>query len=244
MQLPPVLYEDAALLAFDKPAGLTIAGGWGAARETNLMDEVHRRLSASIFNVHRLDRDTSGVLLCAKTREALLPLCRAFEKREVTKRYVSLVRGEPAQAEFQVDRGIAPDPNRPGRMLAVARGGRTACTAFRVLRRWRGYALVEAVPATGRTHQIRVHLAWSGCPPVADPIYGNGEGLCLSALKPGYKHKGGPERPLIARVALHAESLAFAHPLSGETVTICAPLPHDLALALKYLDRFAAPRPA
>jgi RluA family pseudouridine synthase len=235
----PIVYEDDAMIAFDKPAGLLVAPDRWDKSAVNLMDLVHRHISPDCFNAHRIDRDTSGLLVCAKHRDALAALSREFERRRVGKRYVCLARGGPSEDERTVTLALAPDAARPGCMKPVRRG-RRAETRFRVLKRWRGCALLEAVPVTGRTHQIRVHAAASGFPIVGDPLYGDGRGIYLSDLKRNYKRKAEPEKPLIGRLALHAESLDYVHPSTGERVTLRAPLPHDFELAIKYLDRFAS----
>jgi RluA family pseudouridine synthase len=238
--LAEILYEDPSLIAFDKPGGLLVAPDRWEKDAENLMDWIHARLSPGIFNAHRLDRDTSGIVLCARNKATLTALCRAFEEHHVSKRYVALVRGNPSWTEQAVALALAPDESQPGRMKTVRRGGKPAATRLRVLQSWTGYALVEAVPETGRTHQIRVHLAAVGHPIVADPLYGDGRALLLSRLKRRYKQKPGEtERPLMARTALHAERLALRHPDGGHDLTIQAPLPHDIRLAMKYLDRFA-----
>lgn len=237
---PAVLFEDDTIIAFDKPSGLLVAPDRFDKTKPSLMDWVHRTLSPTIFNVHRLDRETSGLVLCAKTRDALRTLCRSFEGREVEKRYIALVRGAPAWDEKRVDLSLAPDLASPGRMR-VDRAGKPASTQFRVLTRWRRYAQVEAAPLSGRTHQIRVHLASLGCPIVSDRFYGGGRHFYLSEIKRDYKQK--PDRqeiPMMGRLALHAASLAFRHPGTGAAVTIRAPLPHDFEVAFRYLDRFAA----
>lgn len=243
--LPPILFEDDAIIAFDKPSGLLVAPDrWDKDRE-NLMKSVHEVLSPGIFNVHRLDADTSGVLLCAKTKAALDRLCGQFQSRDVAKQYLAITRGAPREDQGTVQKSIVPDLQRPGRMR-VASHGKPAETQFEVVERWsrgaqgrRTYALLKCVPLTGRTHQIRVHLAYLGCPIVADTFYGDGGGLLLSELKKKYKQKKDePERPLVGRLALHAERLTLRHPVSGDPLTIVAPLPKDFEIALKYLRKF------
>ncbi|MBI4023894.1 MAG: RluA family pseudouridine synthase [Verrucomicrobia bacterium] len=238
--LPPILFEDESLIAFDKPSGLLVAPDRWDKELANLMQMVHERLSPEIFNVHRLDRETSGVLLCAKTRMSRDHLSRQFQLREVAKRYEAIVRGVPPEDEMLITLAVLEDERHPGRMRTSRARGRHSETRVKVLTRWRGYTRVEVFPKTGRTHQVRVHLASQGCPVLADPLYGDGQGLMLSALKRGYKQKRDePERPLLGRLALHAESLGFIHPVEKKPMTISSPLPKEFEIAIKYLRRFA-----
>ena len=183
--------------------------------------------------VHRLDRGTSGVLVFARTAEAHRTLNLAFDRGEPAKRYLALVRGIPAP-ERRVDVAIA--PARRGRMRPARPGdprAKAAATVLRLVeafppRPWAGgaLALVEALPETGRTHQIRVHLAHAGTPLAVDPDYGGEDPLL------------GPDaRPLLVRTPLHAARLAIAHPATGAPLALEAPLPADLAAAIEALRR-------
>ncbi|HZP60081.1 MAG TPA: RluA family pseudouridine synthase [Opitutaceae bacterium] len=237
MPLPPILHQDDALLAFDKPAGLLVAPDrWDKSRE-NLMALVHARFGPGVANVHRLDAATSGLLLCAQTKPALDFLTGQFQARTVGKIYHAFVAGQPALDEFTVELALGPDERQPGRMRMVKKGGQAAVTSFRVLERFRGCAWLECRPLTGRTHQIRVHLAATGTPVLGDAFYGDEAPLLLSSFKRGYKGRE-TERPLLARLGLHASELTLLHPLSRERVTLQAPLPHAFAVALKYLRKF------
>lgn len=258
MPLPPVLFEDDTMLAFDKPSGLLVAPDrWDKARE-NLMSLVHAERGQDVANVHRLDADTSGVLLCAKTKPALDFLSGQFQSKTVEKIYHALVIVLPPEEAmkvvtpvrapdgglpdaFTMDLALDKDEQNPGRMrIFKKRGGKPSLTKFRTVERFGRHALVECRPLTGRTHQLRVHLAAAGAPILNDRFYGvPGTELRLSDLKRGYKGRD-EEKPLLARLALHASSLTVKHPDTREPVVVTAELPHEMALALKYLRKFAA----
>ncbi len=239
MALPPVIYEDDALLVFDKPSGLLVAPDRWDKERPNLMALVHAKLGPGVANVHRLDADTSGVLLCAKTKAALDFLSGQFQAKAAGKLYLALVVGTPASADFTVAVALQADERRPGLMRPAGRRGKPCTTMFKVREAFRGFTWLECRPQTGRTHQIRVHLATTGLPILGDPLYGDGTRLLLSNLKRGYKHRA-EERPLLNRLALHASELVVAHPVTREPVTLHAPLPHEFDVALKYLRRFSA----
>jgi RluA family pseudouridine synthase len=207
-----------------------IAAGKPWARE--------RRLDY-LMNAHRLDFETSGVLLLAKNKPALVALANLFGSEKPLKKYVALVHGSPKADQFEIDARLAPHPLKIGLMRVDAKNGKKSKTRFEVLERFSGYALLKCEPLTGRTHQIRVHLRHAGLPVVGDQLYG-GKKLWLSRLKRDYRLKPGrEERPLLSRVALHAETLTLPHPVTGQTVTITAPWPKDLKVAVKYLRQYA-----
>jgi RluA family pseudouridine synthase len=245
-----ILYIDAHLLALNKPAGLLVSPDrWGKER-ANLMGLLNAGIAAGkpwardlrldyLANAHRLDFNTSGVLLLARARPALASLAGLFHRRAVRKTYVALAHGRPAEDRIAIDWPIAPHPQRPGLAVIDQRSGKPAQTIIELLEAFNGYALLTAQPLTGRLHQIRVHLQAAGCPLVGDQAYG-GKALLLSRLKPNYKLKAEGEKPLISRPALHALDLQFPHPISGAALTITAPWPKDLTIAVKYLRKFAA----
>jgi 23S rRNA pseudouridine1911/1915/1917 synthase len=256
--LPPIIYQDESVVVFDKPSGMLVAPDrWDKSR-TNLMKLVHREMGAHVANVHRLDADTSGLLLCAKTKPALDFLSGQFQSKTARKRYVALVVVLPPEqtmkvippvrdeqgrlpAEFTVDLALGPDEAQPGRMRVFRRrGGKASTTRFCTLEQFRRFAWVECQPVTGRTHQLRVHLAAAGAPILGDRFYGVPEiKLLLSDLKRGYKGRE-EEKPLLDRLALHASALTVTHPETREDITWEAPLPESLTIALKYLRRFAS----
>jgi RluA family pseudouridine synthase len=245
------VFEDEALMAVDKPAGLLVAPDrWDKSRD-NLMDLLHEGIKAKrdwaaglgyLSNAHRLDAETSGVLLLAKTREVLVSLVNLFSQRKTRKLYQALMIGGPEQDEVEVDLPVGPHPVRPGLSIIDRAHGKKAVSIVRIRERFKGHCLAEVEILTGRHHQIRIHLQSLGFPLVGDRLYG-GQPLLLSHLKPRYKMKDDGERPLIGRPALHAWRLILPHPVTGAEVEIEAPLPKDLVVGLKYLRRYETARP-
>ncbi len=237
MTLPPVIFEDEVLIAFNRPGRLPVGSGGRLEPDGSLMASVRRALGPQVCNVHRLDHETSGILLCARTKGALDFLSGQFQSKTVERVDHALVVGAPAQDAFKVDVPLAEDGSRPGCVRVARKGGRPAVTGFIVLERFRGFAWLECRPATNRPHQIRVHLMASGLPVLNDDSYGIDTRLLLSGLKRGYKGRDN-EQPLIRRLALHSSALTVTHPLTRERVTFRAPLPDEIEIALKYLRRF------
>ena len=256
----PVLFEDEHLLALDKPAGLPTAPETEARVETDvaaverpsLMKLLHAGIAAGkpwarernlnyLNNQHRLDADTSGVLLLAKNKPAHIALADLFGCDQPQRKYIALVRGNLIEESFEVNAKIAPHAVQPGLMRVDKDNGKAAKTKITLLENFTraGYALVKCEPVTDRPHQIRVHLSHVDLPIVADELYG-GKKLWLSRLKKDFRLKPGhEERPLISRTALHAEELTLPHPITGETVTIKSEWPKDLRVAVKYLRLYA-----
>jgi len=188
---------------------------------------------------HRPDFETSGVFLLAKTKPVLVALANFFSLTQPCRQYLALVHGTPEKDHFEIDAKLAPHPVRPGLMRVDSKGGKRALTRFEVVEIFSRNTLIKCEPLTGRTHQIRVHLGHASLRVVGDVLYG-GKPLWLSRLKPDYRLKDGKtERPLISRVALHAERLTLPHPVTGEVVTITSPWPKDLTVAVKYLRQYA-----
>lgn len=246
------MYEDEFLLALDKPSGLLTSPDRYDPTRPNLMKLLHAGIAAQkpwarernltyLSNAHRLDFETSGVILLARTKPVLMALADLFGSQIPAKQYVALVAGSPPAVQFEIDAPLGPHPVKAGLMRVDKKNGKKSKTRFEVLQDYQrfGYALLKCEPLTGRTHQIRVHAAHAGLKIVGDALYG-GKPLWLSRLKTDYRLKPGhEERPLISRVALHAERLELAHPIGGQRLVISAPWPKDLAVAVKYLSKFA-----
>jgi len=238
----PVLYQDDSLLAVDKPSGcLSVPDRWDP--DAPVVSAELARDWGKLLVVHRIDKDTSGVLIFARNADAHRALSTAFESRSVAKVYRALVRGSPEWEETSCELPLLPDGDRLHRTVIDARRGKASVTRFKVLARYAssgafpGAALVEAAPETGRTHQIRVHLATLGNPCLCDPLYGDGKPLLLSKLKKKWKGDPFDERPLLARAALHALSAELSHPATGASLRIEAPLHKDMRAAMAQLEK-------
>ena len=219
----PVLFEDEALLAIDKPAGTAVHGGSGVS--FGVIEQLRRaRPQAKCLElVHRLDRETSGVLLVAKKRSALTAMHEIMREGNSDKRYLTLVLGAWQNAKQHVKLPLHKfDTPQGEKRVMVREDGQTAHTIFTLQQRWPGFSLLEAQLKTGRTHQIRVHLSHLGFPIAGDDKYGD-FARNKELMKQGLK-----------RMFLHAHTIAFNHPLTGEPLNITAPLAPELQ---KFLDR-------
>ena len=235
----PILYEDRSVLAIDKPAGWMLVPFSWQRTDRNLQAALVSSMAAKDFwarsrglkflrCVHRLDADTSGVLLLAKSPGAVNTFGGLFEGRRMEKVYLAVVRGIPAQNEWTCRLELAPDTREIGRMRVDAHYGKEAETQFRVLQSKGGLTLIEARPVTGRTHQIRVHLAESGCPVVGDRLYGQGESPVAAARQSaavlGRSQRRSVEPPLQEGFGLRAVRLTYVDPFTRRRVDIRAPL--------------------
>lgn len=238
-----ILYEDAFFTVVNKPPGLVThpaKGNWSGTMVNALQFHFDALSSVGGANrpgiVHRLDRDTSGLLIVAKEDKAHKELARQFEARTIQKEYLALIFGEPSRDSDFIERPIGMHPSQREKMAIrnVEDGGREAVTFYEVLERFDGFALVRCRPRTGRTHQIRVHLTHIGHPILADKMYaGRGPTFTLGNLV-GSDHPDA-EQVLIGRQALHAHALSLKHPITGEPITFNASLPADMATTLAAL---------
>ena len=229
-----ILHEDESILVIDKPAGLVVHPAAGHADDTLLNGLLeHCPALAGLPRaglVHRLDRDTSGVLVVAKTLAAQTFLSAAIQAREVSREYRAVVNGVPVSGGT-IDKPMGRHPRDRQRMAVLASGGRHAVTHYRVLARYRAHSLLAVMLETGRTHQIRVHMASAGYPIVGDPVYGGrprvprGAAPALLECLRGFR-----------RQALHAFRLRFAHPASGQPLQFEAPLPEDMRALVAALE--------
>jgi 23S rRNA pseudouridine955/2504/2580 synthase/23S rRNA pseudouridine1911/1915/1917 synthase len=247
----PVLYEDDDIVVINKPAGLAAIPG--RAETNSVLEKLAAQLNLPwkgsadprVRVVHRIDKDTTGVMLFAKHIAAQRHLSHQFQNNTIGKEYLALVAGKIDADEGVIDAPLAAHPTQRDRMH-VSKHGRPAVTAWKVEQRLKRFTLVRAFPKTGKTHQIRVHLAHLGFPLAIDPLYNPAQqtahpdhpaGIYLSQHKRGYRPtKGEEERPLIARLTLHAYKLTIVHP-NGQTITFEAPVPKDLRATIAQISK-------
>lgn len=231
-----IIAENDDWIALNKPSGLlSIPDREGKDISLKIL---LKEKYGNIFTVHRLDRDTSGLIVFAKNEAAHKLLSRQFEDRETKKIYLGLVKGSPAPAEGSINAPIAEHPAQNGTMI-VHRKGKESLTDYKVLEDFGIYAWVQFRIHTGRTHQIRVHMKDLGHPVVCDPMYGDGKPVLLSSLKKKFKLSKNEleERPILGRLALHAFRLSFKD-RDGITTDLEAPLPKDLRATLQQLAKW------
>jgi 23S rRNA pseudouridine1911/1915/1917 synthase len=231
-----VLYEDADMIVVDKPAGMVVhpAAGVQSGTLANALAHHFQQLSSKAGDirpgiVHRLDKDTSGLMVVAKTESVHEDLADQFRAREVFKSYVALVHGVVAANSGRIDQPIGRDPKNRTRMAVVA-GGRASLSLYQTRRRYEAFTLLDVELKTGRTHQIRVHLAWLKHPVVGDEVYGGGRDNSVrdASLRAQIRKLG--------RQFLHAEQLGFRHPTTGQAMRFTAPLPQPLVELLALIE--------
>ncbi len=238
-----VVYEDESLLVVDKPKGMVTHPGNGVHSGTLANALAFRYKSLSDVNgplrpgiLHRLDKDTSGLLVVAKDNTAHINLARQLEARDISRVYHAIVWREPGKREGIIDAPIARNPRDPLKM-GVHQGGKRAVTHYRVLAYYQFASYLEMTLDTGRTHQIRVHLAYINHPVVGDPTYGGRQNL-LGRIQPIHQPFAAKLLSHFESQALHAHQLSFNHPVTGVRLAFTSPLPPEMLAALEFLERF------
>ncbi len=231
-----IIFENDDFVALNKPPGmLTIPD-----RHNEALGSLYKYLQeqyGKIFIVHRLDRDTSGLVLFAKNEASHKYFSQLFEQRKIDKIYLGIITGALNEKQGSINEPIAEHPHQPG-LMVVNKKGKLSTTDYKLIEDYGIYSLIEFKILTGRTHQIRVHMKFAGHPIICDPLYGDGKPVLLSSFKKKYKlsQHDEEERPMINRLALHSYKLTFndAH---GKAHSIEAPLPKDMSALLQQLKK-------
>ncbi len=235
-----IIYQDDDIVALNKSSGLLVAADrWDpdAPRLDVLATAEICKNGGRLFAVHRIDKDTSGIVLYAKNEEAHRTVSMSFENREVDKTYHALAYGRPDWDTIEVDIPLRIDGDSKHRTVKDKSKGKDSRTVFTYLGACGPFCWIEAKPITGRTHQIRVHLALSGLTIVCDPLYGKSDPLMLSKIKRKWHGDELGERALLDRLGLHAYRMQIAHPSTGKMMDFIAPYPKDLDTTRKQLAK-------
>ena len=255
-----ILYEDESLAVINKPAGMVVhpsRGHWAGTLVGALAFHFQNNLSqvrgaARPGIVHRLDRDTSGVIIVAKTDFAHMKLAAQFEQREIQKEYVAICSGAPPRDRDVIDAPIGPHPHQSEKMAIrfSCPDAKPAKTFYEVLRRYKGYTYIKAMPKTGRTHQIRLHFMHAGFPILCDRLYGGRAEIGEKVIGNRQEARGSSQdsttaycllptaSPVLSRQALHARRVQFHHPETGQLIDVSAPLPDDMKATLELLEKY------
>jgi len=232
-----VIWSDETLLVINKPSGMpTLQDGYNP--RTVFLVGFLKSVFDPIWVVHRLDKETSGVIVFARTQLAHKVLNNQFEKRQASKIYHAIVIGNPTWINKLVDLPLRPNGDRRHRTVIDMEHGKPSITELRVIEQFENLTLIEAVPRTGRTHQIRAHLAAEGYPIIFDALYGNGQPI-FDQFQQSLMFEEIRESPLLRRLGLHARSLTFLHPVSGQVLSYDAPYPQDLIDTFRYLHQYS-----
>jgi len=242
-----IIYCNDDIVVINKPAGVSVTKD--RSGEPQLVDIFACQLgiesTGQLRLVHRLDKDTSGVMILAKNIDAQTRFCGYFENRLVEKTYLALVNGIVPSEQGTITSNLTSITKKPGLMCVTSGQGKESITQWRLLADFGAISLLAVSPLTGRTHQIRVHLPSIGLPLVIDPLYGSGQALFLSNFKAGYKlGKGEAERPLIERLTLHAYQIKLAEPPEGCPDCFVAGLDKKFAATIKMLAKYNSKGPA
>jgi RluA family pseudouridine synthase len=238
-----VIYEDEHIIAVNKASGVCVGGDrWDESKER--LDKFVAEFvqpSIKLFTVHRIDRETSGLVVFAKNEAVHRRLSLAFEGREVKKRYIAIVHGRPPWKETMCDLPLIPNGNKQHMTIIDKYQGKKSLTSFTLLGSAGNYSVLEVFPETGRTHQIRVHAAALGFPVVCDSLYGSDKPVFLSSFKKNWRGNPLDEKPLLARLGLHAAELFLpAAAVSGGgqiAFAMKAPTPRDVSATLKQMKK-------
>lgn len=228
-----IIYQDENILIINKPVNMLVIPDQHTDEKKTLVGILKNQLKQKIWVVHRIDRDTTGVLVFAKNPETHRFISMQFENSQVKKKYLALLSGVLEDEEGSIDKRILIS----GRDVSIDDTGKESLTNFTVLERFKGYTFVQAEPQTGRRHQIRIHFWSIGHPLAIDAEYGTSDPLLLSSFKRNYKAKD-TEKPLIDRLTLHAAALTLTLPGANETRTFEAALPKDMEITLKQLRKY------
>jgi 23S rRNA pseudouridine1911/1915/1917 synthase len=241
-----IVYEDDYIAAVNKMSGLSVGGDrWDASAER--LDKLLAGVLhiERVFTVHRIDKDTSGLVVFAKDSETHKALSAAFEGRLIEKKYIAACHGRPSWAETLCELPLVPNGNKQHLTIIDKYRGKKSLTRFRLLGSAGNYSIVEAIPESGRTHQIRIHLASLGHPIACDDGYGTAKPIMLSAIKRGWRGDALDEKPILARLGLHAAELIIPNYLTGggesreEKLVLKAPLPRDMAALITQMEKAA-----
>lgn len=239
-----MVYQDELLVAVNKSSGIAVGGDrWDETKDR--LDKLLTATFGRVYTTHRIDSGTSGIVVFARSREAHAALSRAFETRRVKKTYIAVIHGRVSWTETSCDFPLVPNGDKQHRTIIDKYRGKKSFTRFRLLHGAGNYSVVEAEPETGRTHQIRAHLAGMGCPVVCDPLYGKpgggragGEGVFLSSFKRGWRGDPLDEKPLLNRLGLHAAALVLPDCRAGKAeLVLNAPLSRDMAALIRQLEK-------
>jgi 23S rRNA pseudouridine1911/1915/1917 synthase len=233
-----ILFEDGNIIAINKPSGMLSIPDRFDKSKANAHDMLKAQTNQQIFVLHRIDKETSGILLFAKNEVAHKLFSKLFESNSIKKTYFAIIKGSPEQDQGSIHDSIAHDPSRPGKMKIHPKG-KESHTEWKILERFKGYSILEIALLTGRTHQIRVHLAHIGYPLAVDSFYGKKDSLKISDLKSKARQgKSQLEFPdLINRCSLHAWKLSYNNPTTAIQINIEAPLPKDLFAVINQLRK-------
>ena len=241
-----IVYEDKDIIAVNKMPGISVGGSRWDQSLPRLDKLVAGKAlnSDKIFTVHRIDRETSGLVVFAKNEDAHRKLSAAFDEKKVKKRYIAIVHGRPLWKDTVCDLPLLPDGNKLHHTIIDKYQGKKSVTVFRLLCSAGNFSVLEALPETGRTHQIRVHAAALGHLVVCDAIYGKETPVFLSAFKKGWRGDPLKEKPLLARLGLHAAEICLPKEIIGtaavgteEMLKIQIPLPRDMAALVKQMEK-------